>query len=87
MSPRRKPGEATVVRRWALCLCMARLEGVQAPHRQEGVDNVRFDAAEWFVLEHEEYLFFFVQGDEVPKPGAFGQSEREGRRGGQEGPG
>lgn len=56
-------------------LCWPGHMETQAPHRQEGMDDVRFDAAEGFVLQHKEYLFFFVQGDEVSKPGAFCQPE------------
>lgn len=57
--------------------CTLRWPENAGPHRQEGMDNVRFDAAERLVLEHEEDLLFFVQRDEVPKPGPLGQPECE----------
>lgn len=49
-------------------------------HRQEGVDDVRFDGAQGLVLDDHEDLLLLLQVDEVPKPGLLGEPG-EGRWG------
>ena len=46
-------------------------------HREEGVDDVGLDGAEWFVSDHDEDLLLLLQVNEVTKPRLLSQSERE----------
>lgn len=44
-------------------------------YRQESVDNISLNGAQWFVLNDHKNLFFFLQINEVTKPGFFGKPD------------
>lgn len=53
--------------------CLQEAAGVT--HREESVDYISLNGAQWFVLNDHKNLFFFLQVDEVTEPGFFGKPD------------